>query len=196
MKKKLIVMCLIGLVASSAWAYPGPNSMGVYMDAEATGPMAVCDLDVGLFETLNLYMLISGPTQTQCAAWEAEVIIETTVNYFGNWEVLGNGLNVGSGNTYLVGLGDNPIQPNTVGNLVLMHLPLTVADVSAPIQIFIRRAPGSLSFPDGPGYAHTVGIDTPCVTSTGGPLVPVFEVNGICGTSNEMSTWGGVKSLY
>jgi hypothetical protein len=202
MKKILIVMCIIGLVATGAFAYPAPNSFGIYTDYEAVGLMDVC-ADVAVFANQTLYLVVSGPTGTLCVAWEAQVEIVTTVDYFGTWEVLGGGQNYGSGDDYLVGISPSSILPNAIsGNFLLMQIALTVVDVSAPIEIYVRRATDSESFPDGPGYMAVVGFPIQCVSSTGGPLVPVFVVNPDGGSTicpiveNTESSWGNVKSLY
>ncbi len=195
----IIVLCMTSLIATGALAYPAPNSMGVYMDAEATGLLEVCTA-LDQYVAVNLYLLIAGPTESQVAAWEAQVEIVSAGLYFGSWEILGNGLNVDTPPNYIVGNGATPIQQNAVGNIVLMSISMTEGDASSPIEIFVRGVPGSTSGYDGPVYSHTPGFLNPCVTSTGGPLVPVFIVNpdgGDCTITEETdSTWGEVKSLY
>ena len=201
MKKMLIVVCLIGLMASSAWAYPGPNSMGVYMDTEATELLDVCT-ELGQYANVDLYLLISGPTHSQVASWEGLVQIVTTSNVIGSWTIPDGGINVGSGENYIVGHGASPLQPNAVGNIELMSINLTLITAVDPIEIYVSRSPGSLTFEDGPGYAEDAGVIVPCQTSTGGPDYPVFVINPDGGievcpiVNNEIFTWGGVKSLY
>ena len=66
---------------------------------------------------------------------------------------------------------------------------------SADTEFSLYGVPGSLSFPDGPGYAAEAGVPSPCYPMYGywGPL---SWINGICPTANEDMTWGAVKSLY
>lgn len=199
MKKMLIVMCVIGLMVPSAWAYPGPNSIGVYTDDQATGPVSPCAAAPAL-QVTPLYLLISGPTGSQVSAWEGQVELQSTASFFGNWEIVGDGLNVGSGIDYIVGHGMAPLQPNPVGNILLMTMDLMPFSDDAPIEVYIRRLPGSLSFSDGPGYAPSVGVLIPLMTSTGGPTIPVFVANPTGGdctiTSDEVRSWGSIKTLY
>lgn len=195
MKKMLLVMCVIGLAASGAMAYPGPNSIGIYMDAEAaSGPMQICT-DQAPFQQLDLYLLISGPTGTQVAAWEAQVHMETTVGTFGDWSIPTGGINVGWEDYYIVGHGASPLQPNGVGNIVLMTLGLVPTADTDSIVFYIRPIPDSTQA--SPGYAEDVGIVYQLYSNTGGPDTPVFIVNGTCDiVSNNDMTWGGVKALY
>lgn len=197
----LIVMCMIGVVASVAWAYPGPDSFGIYKDDEIVGYPELC-ADVAAFTQLVLYCCITQPTGYQVAAWEGQVEIvppATSGDYFGAWTLVA-GLNVGSGIDYLVGIGDGPLTPNGQDVVVLMTMTLVVVNATIPINYYIRGVPGSLDFPYGPGYAEDVGVAIPCVNNTGGPTEPVFIVNptgGICTpVGNEDASWGAVKTLY
>ena len=176
MRTLVAAICLFSFMISGV-AVAQQDVMCVCIDPENS---SICggNVDVGLFQTQDLYLLITNPSAHQVAAWEAQVEIVTTVNYFGSWQILNNGLNVGTGNNYLVGLGASPTQPNADGSMVLMHIPLTVADTSAPIEIYVRRFEGSTSFPDGPGYAVAAGITIPCTTCSGDPDIPVITING------------------
>jgi len=199
MKKMLIVMCMIGLVASCAWAYPGPNSFGVYLDTESTA-YPVC-ADVAAFAQQTVWCCVTNPTGFQVAGWEAMVTITNDSAFFGDWELV-SGLNVGSGNQFVVGNGLEPLQINPQGVVPLMSITMVVVSVDDPIEFYIEGVPGSLSFPDGPGYAEEVGAAIPCVTSTGSQATPVFIINPVGGAGectlvpNEDSSWGAVKTLY
>ena len=198
MKKMVVITCAIGLLASCAWAYPGPDSIGLYSDAEMTGAVGpLCDT-VAPFSTYNLYLLISNPSGSQVSAWEANVSIDTTVGYFGDW--IFDGINVGAGDNFVVGTGENPLLPNSVGNIVLMYIPMTPMADTAPITFYVGPQEGSLPFPNNPGYAEDVGVEIDLTCNTGGPTVPVFILNptdGDCDiVGNETTSWGSVKTLY
>ncbi len=65
----------------------------------------------------------------------------------------------------------------------------------AEATISVNGVPGSLSFPDGPGYAAEAGFPSPC-QSIWGLWGPVAFINTPCALANESMTWGSVKSLY
>ena len=206
----LIVMCMIGLVASGAWAYPGPDSFGIYWGTEEdpgdeiVGAVEIC-VDAAAFSQLDLYLCITGLSTSQVAGWEAQVEIVPDADsgaFFGSWTLVA-GLNVGSGINYQVGIGDGPLPPNAHNVVTVMTMAMAVIDDTAPIEFYIRGVPGSLSFPpDGLGYAPDVGLEISCLSSTGGPTTPVFIVNPDEGSElcpivgNEDATWGHVKTLY
>lgn len=198
MKKSLIALCLLACAASSAMAYPGPDSMGIYAEDDAMGPVATC-INIPVFTQQNVYMVLANPSGSQVLAWEATVEHTGQPGLFvGTW-TLTAGLNVGTGNNYIVGLGASPLVPNAAGVVTLMSMEvLLLADV--PVEFFIKPVAGSTSFADTPGYQAVLGVMSPCVTSTGTTAgvydIPVFRVNGNCVVANEGRTWGSVKTLY
>ena len=198
-KSILFSTILFSMIAGCVWAYPAPDIMGIYMDTEATGLLELCAY-VDMYINLDLYLLISGPTGSQAESWEAKVQILTTVNYYGSWNIPDGGINVGSGDDFIVEHSIAPLLPNSVGNIVLMNIPLTVVDSSAPIEFYIGRVTNSETFQLGPGYSVTEGVSIPCGTSTNSPTIPVFIVNPwepcFVHPGNEIATWSSVKDLY
>jgi hypothetical protein len=200
MKKSLIALCMLTFVASMAVAYPGPDSMGIYAANDAVGPVAAC-LDLGQFQQQTLYMCLTHPTGAEILAWEARVWIENQSNIFGSWALVA-GLNVGTGENFIVGLGASHLVPNAQSVVTLLTMDVLVMNDATPTSFFISGVAGSTSFPDGnPGYQAILGIMTDCVTSTGltGGVydIPVFVLNGCPGpVADEPAAWGQVKSLY
>ena len=197
----LIVMCLIGMVASVAWAYPGPDSFGVYLETESVDPLEVCTT-VGFLETQRFWLVVSDLSESQVAAWEARLEISAAGEgvWSGFW-VLTSGTDYAPDpNDFQVGNGAAPLQPNTVNSVALAYIDLLIINVDVPIEFYILPVPDSLSFPGAIGYAWDAGFPITCVSSTGGPTYPVFIANptgGICTVvGNEVATWGAVKTLY
>ncbi|MBC8424122.1 hypothetical protein H8E07_08370 [bacterium] len=194
MKKMLLVLSMIGLLASSAVAYPGPDSFGVYLETEFVGYPDTC-VEAVFLDHVILWLMITDISNTQVKAWEALVTISNEAAWVGNW-LLAGGSNYATPPQFVVGAGAAPLYPNVVNAVPLMSIDLLILDVTNPIEVFVAGVPGSLSFPYGPGYAWEAGFPVPCFTSTGGAATPVFRVNGDCLVSDEASSWGDVKTLY
>lgn len=198
MKKLLLVLSTIGLLASGAVAYPGPDSFGCYLEVTDPEPMITNEIctTAAFLDHVLLHVLITDLSNAQVKAWEALVTISNESAWVGNW-VLDGGTNYSTPPEFVVGAGADPIFPNAEGAAELMSIDLLILSDVAPIEVFIDGVPGSLSFPDGPGYAWEAGFPVPCFTSTGGPTTPVFEINGLCEImGNEDASWGAVKSLF
>ena len=206
MKKMLLVLSLLVLTASMAWAYPGPDGMGIYADVTDTGPVENC-VTVPAFVATNLYMCITNPSGASVLAWEARITNNAPAGaMIGTWSMFG--LDVDNDpDDFVVGNGAQPLVANEQGVVVLGSMQLIVINAAAVIDFTITHIPGSVSFPGGtPGYVHTLGFNTPCYTATGGtagpPYVynPVFRVNGPnagqCIVANEEASWSEIKSLY
>ncbi|MBC8424868.1 hypothetical protein H8E07_12160 [bacterium] len=159
------------------------------------GSASTCggNVDVAAFAQVTLYFGVLGPSGSQVAAWEAYLEIEGEGNLAGSWTVLGtNPLNFGSGTEFLVGIGANPIQPNSANMIPLLSYSGTLLD-EVPIKFFIRPVPNSQSFPDLPGYAPEAGVPILC-TPCGFEGQPSFTINSAA--EDEAKAWGEVKSLY
>ena len=194
MKKSLIALVLMTFAATAALAYPGPDSMGIYMVDDAVGPVDTC-IDLEAFAQVTLYMCLTNPSGDQVLAWEANVT-KPAAGLFGAWTLV-SGINVSADPDFIVGLGDAPLTPNEQGVVVLMTMDALVMDASVPLSFYIDGVEGSVSFPNGnPGYQAVLGFMTDAMSSTGGPETPVFTINGPCEVANENAAWGSVKSLY
>ncbi len=205
MKKMLLVLSLLVLTTSMSWAYPGPDSMGIYVDTADTGPIENC-VTVAAFVPTNIYMCITNPSGAEVKAWEAHITNTNAASMIGTWSMFGLDVD-GDPEDFVVGNGASPLQPNAQNVVVLGSMQLIILNPAAVIEFTVSHIPGSVSFPGGtPGYVHTLGFNTPCMTATGGtagsPFVynPVFRVNGPnagqCIVANEDASWSEIKTLY
>ena len=206
MKKMLLVLSVLVLTASVAWAYPGPNSMGIYADATSVGPAVNC-INVPAFVPTNIYMCITNPENSPVLAWEARITNNAPAGaLIGNWVM--SGLDVDNDpDDFVVGNGAAPLDPNAQNVVVLGQMQVIILNTAAVIDFTIAHIPGSVSFPGGtPGFVHTLGFNTPCFPATGGtpgtPYVynPVFRINGPqagqCLVGDEDASWSEIKTLY
>ena len=141
-----------------------PSTCGGNVDAPFLGHAIVwlCIVDISNF---------------QVKAWEALVEISDESAWVGNWQLAG-GNNYGTPPVFVVGAGSSPLQPNSANAVALMSIDLLILDETTPIEFYVRGVPGSLSFPDGPGYAWEAGFPVPCTPCSGDVDTPVFTING------------------
>jgi len=151
------------------------------------------NIDLAAFTQQTLYLCVMNPSQSQVAAWEASIEIVGGENMSGTWRILGDSyINAGAGEEFSVGIGLNPLVPNGANVIPLVVFTATVFNED-PIRLYIRPFPGSLSFPDTPGYASDVGVEHPCDVC-GAEDLPSFSFNSAI--EDEARAWGDVKSLY
>jgi hypothetical protein len=204
MKKMLLVLSLLVLAASMAWAFPGPDSMGIYADPTDAGPADNC-VTIAAFTPTNIYMCLTNPSGAQVQAWEARITNTNAASMIGTWSMFG--LDVDSdAEDFVIGNGANPLVPNAQHVVVLGSMQVIILNAASIIDFTVSHIPGSVSFPAGtPGYVHTLGVLTPCQTATGGsgnPYVynPVFRINsgspGACIVAEEEASWSEIKTLY
>jgi len=211
MKRMFAVLSVLVLVAAGAWAYPGPNSIGIYTVTDATGPVSTCT-NVAPFSQFSLYLCVTHMDPPEggmyISGWELELHWDNT-NFLGAWDLFG-GLDVGQdiddGHYFAVG-EQTSLMPNAQDVVVLAALEnaFYTDTTGDPIHFTISGHPGSTSFPDGSfGYQNDPGIFVSCVASTGfagtvnGVYMsnPVFVINGDCVVGNQDTTWSGIKGLY
>ena len=186
---------------------PNPDGMGFYFDTEgAEFCMTVDDWTpaIGAGPTITAYLLVTRPDTPfpTIQAWEAHIEIET--NSFAPHPAA----------VYLTpGMADYNGDPD---DWVVSNLPITItgdATMIARIEItwlgfeghaqatiLLDGVDGSLSFPDGPGYAAEAGFPTPCQPYHGNwGICAWINTTGLeCGPdiANDAMTWGEVKGLY
>jgi len=202
--KKLVVLLLVSLMASSAFAVadPDPNMMGFYFDM---GADQNC-LEVGVNIPFFCYVIVTNPTIAAIDAYEFHFTNEVPVGLDGLWFQLANniangaasGVDVGVSNKLggdvIVGLA-TPI-PCTSATIVHSWQYMLLTAMSVPMYLTGSSVP---SLPGGLPVIQEAGGDLMLVgTSTGGdPAVPVAGVNlGTCPVAVENETWGSLKSLY
>lgn len=211
MKKMIFVLSAISLLAGMSYAFPGPDSIGMYASiSEGTTTLTTSTP----FEQVNIYLMITNPSRGGVSGWECKVEILGDPFTAPGWTYGGGGLNVydavatGLFNVG-VGPGASAIRSDpTTGACLIATLTAFVLAPTNSMELYVLPFPGSVTFPDdtGPGYVDPddVGIIQPLVTSTGGTDVggtwtrnPVFVVNpGVTPVPNEDTTWSTVKTLF
>lgn len=198
--KKLVVLLLATLVASTAFAQIDPDSdmMGIYFDVGATSNCTDAAPSVPFFA----YLCVTNSTAEAINAYElgksvvgANGAIFMLASNIANG--VASGVNVGTelpeSGDLIVGLA-TPLP--TAGGVTIVHSWQYLLLAPATLDMFI----GASSAPSLPGGLPVVqGTDTGLMTvgtSTGDPSIPVATVNGDCVVAVEDASWGSVKSLY
>ena len=202
----LIVLMLIAACAAAQPVDPNPDGMSIYFDTEGT---AYClELDdweptAGAGPTITAYLLVTRPDTVfpTIQAWEAHIEIVTnsyTPPSASPWQ-----LTPGSANytnipgDYVVSPGHG-YQPIICEAVLIAQVDLSWSgwEGHAEATFILEGVEGSLSFPDGPGYAAEAGFPSPC-QSLFGEWGEVAWINGDClSMGNDDLTWGAVKRLY
>ncbi len=204
--KKLVVLLLATLVATSAFAAidPDPDMIGIYFDADGTSNY----LDVTVNTPFFAYLIATNPTPAMVNAYEFGYKIVVPVGMEGMLFRLGdasagvgpvdvgNHLNVLEGD-YVIGLAASI----ATSEATVLHTWQYMALASFPVEMYIYQSvkpsvPGTfpvLQNADG-SILYTVG------QSTGGWDIPVAGVNYPEGVEPpvavEDASFGSVKSLF
>jgi hypothetical protein len=192
--KKLILLAMV-IFATTAFAQidPDTDGMGVYFDM---GGMELCKEITfnGAPIMVNAYLLLTNPSGGQVLAWEANVVSQIAALSPGTWAING-GLNVGTGDNFIVGMGGTP---HVAAPAVLLATrSIMFFMVTGENAAFtVGGVPGSTSFDGTPGYQAILGVMTPCQSPTGSFTAPQSIINGTCTIADEAMAWGSVKSLY
>jgi hypothetical protein len=182
---------------------PDPDGMGIYFDTEGTAYcLTVDDWEpaVGAGPTIDVYLLVTRPDTPypSILAWE------THVEIISNSLIPTHYLTVTPGcafympeEDYVIGCSYAPIPIiDDVAMIASAELSWLGTEGHAEVTFIMRGVQGSLSFPDGPGYASAPGFPSPCQPLFG-EWGEVAWVNGNCQTiAGEDMAWGMVKSLY
>jgi hypothetical protein len=195
--KKLLALAAIAVLASSAFAQvdPDPDGMGVYFDMNATMNCKTIAF-TGTPILVDAYLLLTNPSGAQVLAWEAKIVSNVAALSPGNWAING-GLNVGTGENFIVGMGGTPHFAGTEPVLLASRQMMFFMVTGESATFTVMGVPGSTSFDGTPGYQAILGVMTPCQSPTGSFTAPQSFVNGSCDVvANEDMAWGSVKSLY
>jgi hypothetical protein len=211
MKKMIFVLSAISLLAGMSYAFPGPDSIGMY--GSTTDPVTTLTTSAP-FEQVNIYLMITNPSLGGVSGWECKVEITGDAFTAPGWTYGGGGLNVYDAvatGLFNVGIGpgaDAIRSDVTTGACLIATLTAFVQLPTQSMELYVLPFPGSVTFPGdiGPGYVDpdNVGVVQTLVTATGGTDVegtwtrnPVFVVNpGVTPVSNEDTTWSTVKTLF
>ena len=201
--KKLVVLLLASLVATSAFAVidPDPDMMGIYFDTNADNNCTTAGINVPFFA----YIILTNSSANAVNAYELGLSVAVPAGFEGsifrlastiaNGAVAGVdvGTNTALGGDFIVGLA--------------APLPTSGATVLHSMQYMFLGAFGA-DFYIGASSAPSIPGDFPVVQnaegsilmqigqSTGGPDVPVATVNGDCVVGVEEASFGSVKSLF
>ena len=169
------VVCLLGFVTGSV-AFAQQDVICVCLDPNMTDSCGG-NTNADFLGHVIARLCIVNPSNTQVKAWEALVEISNPAAWVGNW-LLAGGANYATPPEFVVGAGADPLYPNAANVVLLASIDLLILDVTNPIEIFVRGIPGSLSFPDGPGYSWEAGFPVPLSVCSGDQNVPLFTING------------------
>lgn len=196
--KKLVVLLLVSLMATSAFAVidPDPDMLGVYFDMNADNNC----LDIGPSIPFFAYVTITNPSAAEVHGLEFGYTVVPPAGLEGMIFRLGNALPAGSvdlGNNtnllsgdYVVGLASPLVGAPAVQFVTWQFMLLT------PMTVEIFLGPSVVpGIPGFPGYEIGGSIQS-LGTSTGGYDIPVATVNGECVVSVEETSFGSLKSLF
>ena len=185
--KKLVVLLLASLVATSAFAVidPDPDMLGIYFDTNADINGTITPA-AGI--PFDLYLIATNPTPAVINAYEMNLVVEYPAGYtiFMLASDIANnvisGIDVGSndkdGGDYAVGLNDPGL--TTSPATILHHWTYFQSGAMFPMNFYLRA--NSLPSIEGdlPVLQDADGSRLYQVgTSTGGPDIPVAIVNPV-----------------
>lgn len=202
MKNMLVALFVISL-AATAFAYPGPDSIGIYVDGESATPDRSLQTTVP-YEEVTTYLCITNPSGGGVSGWECMVTIEGSTMLAPVWNLTA-GLDVDDRpDHFQVGIGVTPdaLDPNAHGVVVLASWTALITDTTTPIYFKVDGVPESTSFtsPTSPGYAAADDAGDlirswPC---TGDPNLAVFAINdpAFIVIGNDDMSFSDIKNLY
>jgi len=171
---------------SAQTTLPGPDTLGLYFDAEARDR----DLSVESGASFELYLILTNPTMNALEGWESAVIL-TNGNSVTTAEFPVGSLPLVNGpEDWAVSMA-SPMPCNVLTKLAVFTV-LASSDQQASFYLGnITSASLAGAYPAvQPAGEGWTALDV----SSGDPALPVASVNG--GTPNQESSWGTVKSLY
>jgi hypothetical protein len=202
--KKLVVLLLASLIASSAFAVvdPDPNSCGIYFDLTADNNCLTTGPSIPFFA----YLILTNTTAPAVSAYEVgyrnvvpagmEGLLFRLASSIANGAVsgldLGNSTNILEGD-HIVGLA----APIITGPATVLHAWQYMLLSTFSMEMFI----GSASQSSIPGTFPVIlnAANSTLFTagqSTGGVDTPVATVNLPCVVGVEDASFGSVKSLF
>ena len=188
--KKLVVLLLVSLMASVAFAGldPDTDSFGVYFDMAGNSNSA----SAALFTPFPVYLLLMNPAGTTDG-------FECTVTPAGApYFILGTTLPTGAldvdaaANGYAVGAA-TPFVNN--GGVMLLCTWTFMVQAATPLEFTISQATAP-SMPGGLPVVTGNGVLRRCGVASGSTSLPCARVNGAAPVAAEVSSFGNVKSLF
>ncbi|MEN8005497.1 MAG: hypothetical protein ABFS42_00670 [Candidatus Krumholzibacteriota bacterium] len=201
--KKMVILALVSLVATSAFAVldPDDNMMGVYFDTIAESNCLTTPASV----PFNAYIILTNTTAPSINAYELGLDVVVPAGMEGMiFRLASNiadlvvaGVDVGTngplGGDFIVGLA----APLPAQEAVILHSFQYMLLAVMPVEIFIGASSAPSIPGDFPVVQNAVGsILMQVGQSTGGPDVAVATINTGCVVGVEEASFGSVKSLF
>jgi len=201
--KKLVVLLLVSLMATSAFATidPDPDMIGVYFDETADVNCLTQGSGAGFF----VFVVITNPTAPEVWGVEFGYRVATVpagqdASLFRLAEQLPSGaLNVGNASDKMLGdyiIGFATPFPGAGNNVTVVSWQYMML-AAMGLEYYIGPSEVE-SIPDGLPAYEIGGEIAPLGVSTGHPAlgVPAATVNGDCVVATEDVSFGSVKSLF
>ena len=140
----VLFVCLAG--GAVAQLDPGPDGIGIYFDMDAT---IFCTTTAAPFTSITAYLLITDPSTSEpITGWEARCWI-TGAPVAPSWS-LANGVDLDP-DPLIYDVSFDPVQPTGSTFLLATWTGFIMAPTDL-ISFDITGVPGSVRFPDSPGY--------------------------------------------
>jgi hypothetical protein len=190
--KKLVVLLAVSLMATSAFALldPDANSLGVYFDTN--GDVTSIAPALGFPPPpYQMYLILANPTFAAVNGFECTLEVTGGAHVIVGTVFPNAGINVQTAPQYAAGW-DVP-QPTSAATILATFTMNSYANV--PGEVFLR-APLIQSIPS--GRPNVIGDDVlvPVDYSSGDETMPVARIFGDDVVSEEVSSFGSVKSLF
>lgn len=195
--KKLVILALVTLVATSAFAQPEPADMGVFFDQAGTTTTACWPA----FTTTNHFYAVAFDMPGDMAGYEFGLTIDPTIIIFASVMAAGAApINVGTApSNWIVGTGNCV---SGVGPVVLVDFTagFFVSPVADLLICVTPSSPASL-FPPVPAYLTCASDILPFgVAESGSPDYPdgcgVICPTGEAPVATDTTSWGSLKGAY
>ncbi len=185
---------LVLVLSLPALAVDAIDTIGIMIDSESTQiEWDTTVLTTVPYETLTLYVMIAGPSLGGVSGFECCVLMEGEGAIAWNWSV-GSLIPEPIGSCFQAGFESR--SPNTSGMVMVAFGTGIVRDPNDVLHVRVCGVPGSVSFPDSPGYAGPDSGDLMALTvPNGDDSVASFVINGLP-IANESMQWSRIKSLY
>ena len=196
MNKTIILLGTIILIVSfSTLAEAGSNLIGLYFDEAGSDN---CHLD-GLFEVVPVYLILKSPSNSVgVGGWQGTLYYDEGI-FVAGYTLAGQTINVGSGDSFIVGLG-NPLPSAETVILAEFNLMATAAggirfnalegdSAAQPLYLagddYATLIPMYHEYGGGSQPSLTIGLED----------CPEDNQAGSVSTDSDRS-WGGIKALY
>jgi len=163
---------------------PGQNILGIYFDFDYSQNCRTAEPG----EYIGCFLVLTNATAALVGGWECRVQIAGAV--FSQFFPTGGAVDVGEGEDNFIVTLEPPL---VVGRpVVLMGINILVDD--DPVAYYVTASqPSRLGMP---AYQEPDGPALPLNAATGSFDRPLAVINDECVTSQQSTTWGGVKNLY